>query len=271
MASIGPVGGGGGGAPLSDGSDGAGGATGFLRNTPIEISEAEVPIRFLRYGLETDTGAPGRYRGGLSAVMEFQVFTPETVVTARNRNRSVMGSWGVNGGHAGTISRFLRNPGKDDEISLGNTDIVHCNPGDVIRVVGPGAGGYGDPFQRPVKNVAQDVRRGAVSLESARLDYGVVLSNGEVDREATATLRADRPSRVEPVTYAAERTAFEAVWTEERYTFLTIFLAGIPVGWRFFLKHRIFDAVASHQRESDDGVAEEMRAIFANMRERYGV
>ncbi|WP_047453056.1 hydantoinase B/oxoprolinase family protein [Rhizobium rhizogenes] len=271
MASIGPVGGGGGGAPLSDGSDGAGGATGFLRNTPIEISEAEVPIRFLRYGLETDTGAPGRYRGGLSAVMEFQVSAPETVVTARNRNRSIMGSWGLDGGHAGMVSRFLCNPGKDDEISLGNTDIVHCNPGDVIRVVGPGAGGYGDPFQRPVESVAQDVRRGAVSLESARRDYGVVLSNGEVDREATAVLRARRPSRADPVTYSAERIVFEAVWTEERYTLLTAFLAGIPVGWRFFLKHRIFDAVASHQRESDDGIGEEMRAIFADMRERYGV
>jgi N-methylhydantoinase B len=271
MASIGPVGGGGGGAPLSDGSDGAGGATGFLRNTPIEISEAEVPIRFLRYGLETDTGAPGRYRGGLSAVMEFQVSAPETVVTARNRNRSVMGSWGVNGGHAGTISRFLRNPGKDDEISLGNTDIVHCNPGDVIRVVGPGAGGYGNPFERPVESVAQDVRRGAVSLESARHDYGVVLSNGAVDREATVALRAGRPSKAEPVTYAAERTAFEAIWTEERYALLTTFLAGIPVGWRFFLKHRIFDAVASRQGRSGEGIAEEMRAIFAGMRERYGV
>ncbi len=271
MASIGPVGGGGGGAPIGDGSDGAGGATGFLRNTPIEISEAEVPIRFLRYGLETDTGAPGRYRGGLSAVMEFQVSAPETVVTARNRNRSVMASWGLNGGHAGTISRFIRNPGRDDEISLGNTDIVHCNPGDVIRVVGPGAGGYGDPFERPVESVVEDVRRCAVSAESARRDYGVVLSNGVVDREATVTLRASRPSRTDPVTYATERIAFEAVWTEERYALLTAFLAGIPVGWRFFLKHRIFDAVASCQGRSGDGIAEEMRAIFADMRERYGV
>jgi len=141
MASIGPVGGGGGGAPFCDGSAGAGGATGFLRNTPIEISEAEAPIHFLRYGLEPDTGAPGLHRGGLSAVMEFRVSAPETVVTARNRNRSVMPSWGVRGGHAGKVSTFVKNPGGPDEASLGNTDIVRCDPGDVIRVVGPGAGG----------------------------------------------------------------------------------------------------------------------------------
>lgn len=83
MASIGPVGDGGGAAPFADGSDGAGGATGLWRNTPVEITETEVPIRFLRYGLQPDTRAPGLWRGGLSAVMEFQVFSPETVVTAR--------------------------------------------------------------------------------------------------------------------------------------------------------------------------------------------
>ncbi|MBB3609268.1 hydantoinase B/oxoprolinase family protein [Rhizobium sp. BK602] len=270
MASIGPVGGGGGGTPICDGNDGAGGATGFLRNTPIEISEAEVPIRFLRYGLEKDTGGPGRYRGGLSAVMEFQVSAPETVVTARNRNRSVMPSWGLSGGHAGTISRFLRNPGRADEVSLGNTDIVHCHPGDVIRVIGPGAGGYGDPFERPAASVAADVRRGAVSPECARRDYGVVMRDGAVDEEATTLLRKSRPLRSDPVTYAAERIAFETVWTEERYALLTDFLANVPVGWRFFLKHRIFEAVASQPSEKAD-VADEMHAIFAQMRERYGV
>ncbi|MBB6302178.1 hydantoinase B/oxoprolinase family protein [Rhizobium leucaenae] len=271
MASIGPVGGGGGGTPVGDGSDGAGGATGFLRNTPIEISEAEVPIRFLRYGLEADTGAPGRYRGGLSAVMEFQVSAPETVVTARNRNRSVMPSWGLAGGHAGTISRFIRNPGREDEISLGNTDIVHCNPGDVIRVIGPGAGGYGNPFERPVETVIRDVQCGALSTESARRDYGVAISDGVVDGEATAALRAGRSAKIGPITYAVERIAFEAVWTEERYDLLTTFLAGVPVGWRFFLKHRIFDAVASQSNRAGSGMAEQMRAIFADMRERYGV
>ena len=92
MASIGPVGGGGGGTPFRHGSDGAGGAKGFLHNKPIEITEADVPIRFLRYGLEPDTGAPEPYRGGLSAVMEFEFSSPETIITARSRNRSVMPS-----------------------------------------------------------------------------------------------------------------------------------------------------------------------------------
>ena len=271
MASIGPVGGGGGGAPMADGSDGAGGATGFLRNTPIEISEAEVPIRFLRYGLEPDTGAPGKYRGGLSAIMEFEISAPETVVTARNRNRSVMPSWGVAGAQAGTISQFVRNPGRSDAAPLANTDVVHCRPGDVIRVIGPGAGGYGNPFDRPAEAVLADVLKGAVSEERARQDYGVAIKNGRIDTDATLAFRADRPDGTAAViSYGAERIAFEKVWTRERYDLLTAFLAAAPVGWRYFLKHRIFETV-ERMREDPRPVAEQMHGLFDAIRIRYAL
>jgi N-methylhydantoinase B len=271
MASIGPVGGGGGGTPFCDGSDGAGGATGFLRNTPIEISEAEVPILFRRYGLQRDTGGAGRFRGGLSAIMEFEISSPETVVTARNRNRSLMASWGVNGAGPGLISRFLRNPDTEGEISLGNTDIVHCGPGDVIRVIGPGAGGYGDPFTRPQQAVLRDVRRGAVSAENAARHYGVVLIGDEIDEEATAALRSTPRRKTDDIiSYGPERLAFEAVWTRERYDLLTQFLQKSPVGWRFFLKHRVFEAV---ENEGDDPrpLCERMAGIFDRISARYGV
>ncbi|MDR6587143.1 hydantoinase B/oxoprolinase family protein [Agrobacterium tumefaciens] len=271
MASIGPVGGGGGGTPFCDGSDGAGGATGFLRNTPIEISEAEVPILFRRYGLQRDTGGAGRFRGGLSAIMEFEISSPETVVTARNRNRSLMASWGVNGAGPGLISRFLRNPDTEREISLGNTDIVHCGPGDVIRVIGPGAGGYGDPFTRPQQAVLRDVRRGAVSAENAVRHYGVALIGDEIDEEATAALRSTPRRKTDDIiSYGPERLAFEAVWTRERYDLLTQFLQKSPVGWRFFLKHRVFEAV---ENEGDDPrpLCERMAGIFDRISARYGV
>lgn len=271
MASIGPVGGGGGGTPVCDGSDGAGGATGFLRNTPIEISEAEVPIRFLRYGLQPDTGAPGRYRGGLSAIMEFEISAPETVVTARNRNRSIMPSWGVCGGHAGIVSQFIRNPGKPDEISLGNTDVVHCGPGDVIRVIGPGAGGYGDPLSRPQDAVLADVRKGAITAQHAEQYYGVVIQNNAFNQTGTDEARSSRITSPQSViTYGAERLAFEAVWTEERYALLTEFLASAPIGWRYFLKHRVFDAVDKFGDEQRL-VNEQMSSLFADMRERYSL
>ena len=57
----------------------------------------------------------------------------------------------------------------------------------------PGGGGFGNPFEREVQKVVEDVRNGLVSLEGARLDYGVVITDRDtltVDAAATAKLRA---------------------------------------------------------------------------------
>jgi N-methylhydantoinase B len=261
MASIGPVGGGGGALPFADGGDGAGGATGFLRNTPVEITESEVPIHIRRYGLETDTGAPGRWRGGLSAIMEFEVSQPGTIVTARNRNRSTMAAWGLRGAGPAKVSKFLKNPDTPSEENLGNSDIVQCVPGDVIRVIGPGAGGWGDPQTRPVDLVLQDIRRGAVSSAAAINDYGVVITDGELDLAKTSRMRNRRNPADDFYSLSSERQTFETVWTRERYSLLTEYLAAKPVSWRFFLKRRIFDEVGKSGGVND--LAGQMTAIFS--------
>ena len=55
---------------------------------------------------------------------------------------------------------------------------------------GWGGGGWGDPFARDPELVKIDVDRGLVTSEGARR-YGVVIaSNGAVDSDATAELRA---------------------------------------------------------------------------------
>jgi N-methylhydantoinase B len=53
-----------------------------------------------------------------------------------------------------------------------------------------GGGGFGHPFERDAKRVAEDVRNHIVSVQSAREQYGVVLlDDGRVDGAATAALR----------------------------------------------------------------------------------
>ncbi|HEX8543308.1 MAG TPA: hydantoinase B/oxoprolinase family protein [Pseudomonas sp.] len=247
MASLGPVGGGAGGMPFADGPDASGANNAFLRNTPVEINEAEVPILVKRYCLAPGSGGAGKYRGGLGLVMEFQVFSPGSLVTARNRDRSRFASWGVLGGQAGANSRFTRNPDTDHAEVLGNTDLVNCQPGDVIRLVGAGAGGYGNPFERAPERVLKDVMCGYVSLEQARDDYGVAIVDEVIDVDATAALRnCTREALDGHFNYGPFRTAFEQKWTRERYAALTKCLASVPVNWRYFLKHRLFEALDAH-------------------------
>ena len=263
VASLGPVGGGAGGTPRHDGPDGSGGLSAFLKNTPIEINEAEVPIRFLRYGLAANSAGAGRYRGGLATEMAFEIFTPETTVTARNRNRSVFASAGAAGGCAGTLSYF-RTLRDGKVLEHGNRDVIHCQPGDVVEVRGPGAGGYGLPSQRDVNAVLQDVRCGFLSAAAARAQYGVAIANGEVDEAATARLRAAMPQQVGAhFHHGTARQAFEAIWTPERYRLLTAFLADAPVSWRHFLKTQVFRAV------EQAGEAADMAQIFSALRLRF--
>lgn len=251
IAAVNPIMGGGGALPFNDGSNGSGGDTTYLKNSPIEITESEVPIQILRYGLETDSGGAGRFRGGLAQTMEFKVFSPGTRITARNRDRSRFQAWGVLGGKAGAPSKFFLNPGGVDEKDLGNRDILAAGPGDVIRITSSGAGGYGDPLDRPYREVLADWRFGYISPAHAEEAYGVVIRDGVVDEAQSDALR-ERLTAARPAApssdhfhFGENRDRFNAVWTTASYDALTDILASIPVHWRFFIKHKIFAAIES--------------------------
>lgn len=271
MANLDPITGGGGGVAFRDGTEGSGANYGFLKNTPVEINEAEVPVKILKYGLATDSGGAGRWRGGSGTTLEFQVFSPHTVVTARNRDRSRFTPWGANGGHAGKPSAFLLNPGSNREVNLGNTDVVALDPGDVIRITSAGAGGYGSPLEREAERVLADVRRGFVTAEAARAEYGVVIAGDAVDEAATGALR-ERMAAADGhrgFGYNEAREAFERMWTRENYEALAGILAVLPVDWRFFVKHRVFEAVERMPDAERTGAGEEVRRAFSVLAAEY--
>jgi N-methylhydantoinase B len=57
--------------------------------------------------------------------------------------------------------------------------------GDVIRTVTGGGGGYGDPREREVGRVAEDVRDGLLGADAAAEVYGVVVGpDGTATRSA---------------------------------------------------------------------------------------
>lgn len=87
------------------------------------------------------------------------------------------------------------------EVLPGVSPAAQISAGEVFRWVVHNGGGDGDPLREP-ERVAEDVRSGAVTTESAAALYGVVLSDVDVDEDATATrreeIRAGRRSRMVP-------------------------------------------------------------------------
>jgi N-methylhydantoinase B len=267
IAAINPVVGGGGGMPHRDGTNGSGADSAYLKNTPIEVNEAEVPVRFLRYGLLPDSGGAGRWRGGLATVLEFQVFAPDTHITVRNRDRCRFRPWGTLGGRAAEPSDFILNPGTKREKILGNADILTAEPGDVIHIHSPGGGGRGSPLDREPARVLLDVERGYVSVEAAATLYGVVIRAGSVDEKATLARR--EALRIEAGTshfeFGPERRAFEDIWDRNAYDGLTDILARLPIHWRYFVKTKLFEAMRKLAQEGAPSLAaalENVRSAF---------
>ncbi|CDZ27848.1 hydantoin utilization protein B [Neorhizobium galegae] len=263
IAAVNPVVGGGGGMPHRDGTNGSGADAAYLKNTPIEITETEVPIEFVKYGLARDSGGAGRWRGGLATEMAFRVFSPGSRITARNRDRSFFRPWGTLGGRAAGLSDMVLNPGRDDFQRLGNIDTAVLQPGDVLEIRSAGGGGRGNPFERETWRVAQDVARGYVSSKAAERDYGVVIRNGMVDEAETEKVRCARTVPTGHFHYGPERDGYEAQWTPEAYDLLTDLLQGLPIHWRFFTKTEIFRRMKG--RVGAEGVA----AAFADVRARF--
>jgi N-methylhydantoinase B len=167
------------------------------QNFPIEFLEREHAIRVEKYRIEPDSGGPGYYRGGTGVCRQVRVLQPGVLNT--RLDNVAFPCWGANGGLAGRGGTITINPGTPAERAIPPIgDGFAVEAGDVVQVITPGGGGWGDPYTRPALWVRADVLRHFVSLEGARRDYGVVLDpvSVEVDEAATARLRsAPRPPR----------------------------------------------------------------------------
>jgi N-methylhydantoinase B len=163
------------------------------KNYPVEFAEMEFGVEIEGYALHRDSGGPGRWRGGMGITRDLRVISDEAVLGVRMDNIRYP-AFGVAGGMAGRSGRIVVNPGGPDERELGSmSENNRLKKGDLVRIMTSGGGGWGSPIERPASDVRDDVLDGFVSRESARDDYGVVLSDEliEIDEAATTNLRAE--------------------------------------------------------------------------------
>jgi N-methylhydantoinase B len=161
---------------------------GDTANVPIEMQETFYPYLFESYALRPDSGGPGCFRGGLGVDKVYRVVAPCRINLRIERTKCP--PWGLCGGLPGRTSNveIYRADGRVEHVLKGNHPL---GPGDRIRVLTAGGGGYGPPAERAVERAQEDVMLGYVSHESARTDYRVeICEDGSVNRPMTARLRA---------------------------------------------------------------------------------
>ena len=185
-------GGGLGGNPESDGLNHGNNPISTATIPPAEILEAAYPIMFTQWALRPDSGGAGRHRGGSGAIYEIEALSDGGADVALIGERGKFAPFGVAGGGPAALNRFFYDTpdGQRSPDMVTKITDIHIAKGQRVRLASPGGGGYGSPFQRNPAHVAADVRGGYISIDAARRDFAVQLSeNGEVDADATAQLR----------------------------------------------------------------------------------
>jgi N-methylhydantoinase B/oxoprolinase/acetone carboxylase alpha subunit len=160
-------------------------------NTPVEIFESDTPLIVEKRELLTDSGGPGKTKGGLGKRELFRVpddaYAPIPPVNLGiQAGRYVYAAEGLFGGKTGTRAQFLVNGQPGNSYGL-----TQMKPGDTVTIDAPGGGGYGNPFERDAELVVNDVLEGYVSIEIARSEYGVAVDpkTFEIDEDETRKLR----------------------------------------------------------------------------------
>ena len=158
--------------PNKDGINAIASGISNTMNTPIEILEMSFPVRVDEYVLVTDSGGAGRFRGGLGASRTWTVLDHKARASAC-LERTKSAPFGLSGGKPGLAAKiWTEAPNGDKGIAPGKGGFDVPNGGQIhLRV--PGSGGFGDPSERDINAIREDVLDGYISEEAAETHYGV--------------------------------------------------------------------------------------------------
>jgi N-methylhydantoinase B len=156
--------------PTKDGLNAVGFPSG-VAGVPAEVIESLSPIVMKRRELRADSGGAGTWRGGLGQLTEFTRRGEGRWSVSSIADRTEYAAPGLLGGRAGATG----------EVTLGDGTRLHAKAlkdlkaGEVVHVNLPGGGGFGDPLERDVEKVRQDVIDGYVTPGEAGRKYGVAV------------------------------------------------------------------------------------------------
>ena len=165
--------GGWGGSPTSDGNSGQfSGLHGETYNCPAEVAEARYGVTVDYLSFHDEDGGAGFHRGGKGVRIDYRIKSDNAWLTVAY-TRSKVPPWPLKGGQQGSPNHVLirRASGETERYSV--VTGLTLNTDDVIQVMTATGAGWGDPLERPLELVKQDLKDGYITLEQANRYYGL--------------------------------------------------------------------------------------------------
>ncbi|WP_075293010.1 hydantoinase B/oxoprolinase family protein [Pararhizobium arenae] len=242
-----PFSGGSGARVRGDGVDANDTMIGYLKSTPVEYVEVEVPLVVHRYELVSDVAGHGKYRGGAAIRIEIEARVPELKIAVRGLDRFRFQPWGVYGGHPGSNSagEVIRADGRREVIGM--VKVLTLFAGDRLLMTSSAGGGFGPAETRDPDLVLRDVLDGFISAETAREIYGVeidgdrIAADKNLSRGGEGSEFADTAIAIGPA-----REAFEALWPVEASVEYSKAILALPFGLRGIVGSRARAELEGH-------------------------
>ncbi|QEC48361.1 hydantoinase B/oxoprolinase family protein [Baekduia soli] len=166
----------------------------------LEASEHRYPVRFDWFALREDSGGGGRHRGGDGTTYRIRALA-DCVVSVLG-DRADEAPFGLHGGTHGAPNSVELTTGGETWRPPMRTKLAkqELTAGDAVTVASPGGGGFGDPLERELEAVQNDLNLGYIALMTAQDVYGVVVAKTtkiagrtryDLDPQGTAERRAE--------------------------------------------------------------------------------
>ena len=209
----------------------------------VEDVETQFPVLHLFQKMLPNTCGFGKYRGGVGAAIGYVTHQSSYVVwTSSQKEAKVPTHAGLFGGYAETVVPGIRVVDTNvlDELSAGSPNIpmndielvqdnvfggklilehqtrsaIVSHRGELFCSSTQGGGGYGDVLERDPEAVMTDLRRGIISEQVARENYGVAFDPETLVVDPDETLRVRSAAREARKARGKRWDEFHAEWNE---------------------------------------------------------
>ena len=124
-------------------------------NTPVEALEYAYPFQVLQYAIRRASGGAGKFAGGDGILRELLMLCPAQASLLTERRTSQ--PYGLNGGRPGACGEnLLTRRGRTSR--LPSKGVFELQKGDILSILTPGGGGYGEIEIETSPSAPADVR-----------------------------------------------------------------------------------------------------------------
>jgi|YNPMSStandDraft_2_1061718.scaffolds.fasta_scaffold00980_10 N-methylhydantoinase B len=167
--------GGWGGSPTKDGNSGQFSALhGETYNCPAEVAEARYGVTVDYLSFHDEEGGAGFHRGGKGVRIDYRIRSDNAWLTVAYTRSKVL-PWPLLGGEPGSPNHVIIERANGEKERYSVTSGLTLNTNDIIRVMTGTGAGWGNPLERPVEKVIEDVRNEYITPAIAEKSYGVIV------------------------------------------------------------------------------------------------